>query len=121
MNTQIKTKAKVKQAVPFFGVKDIEASVKYYVDGLGFELRNKWVHENKLRWCWLQIDDAALMLQEFWEDGLNANLSQHRPGEGVSVYFVCEDALAFYHEVVSKGIEVAEPFVGNNMWVTALT
>ena len=28
----------IRQAVPFFGVKDIEASLRFYVDGLGFTM-----------------------------------------------------------------------------------
>ncbi|HSB09787.1 MAG TPA: hypothetical protein VLM38_09915 [Blastocatellia bacterium] len=59
----------VKQAVPFFRVSNIEASVRYYVGGLGFEITKKWIHEGKLRWCWLQLGDASLMLQEFWKEG----------------------------------------------------
>jgi hypothetical protein len=27
-------------------------------------VKNKWIDEGKLRWCWLEIGDAALMLQE---------------------------------------------------------
>jgi hypothetical protein len=34
---------------------------------------------------------------------------------------MCEDALVFYNEVISKNVEASEPFVGNNMWVTGLT
>ena len=33
----------LKQAVPFFGVKDIEASLRFYVDGLGFEVTERIV------------------------------------------------------------------------------
>ena len=116
-----KSKANIKQAVPFFWVTDIERSLQYYIDGLGFELRNKWIHEEKLRWCWLQIGDAAIMLQEFWKEGQHANLTASKLGEGVSVCFICNDALAFYNEVIARGIEASEPFVGNNMWVTGLT
>jgi len=121
MNQQEKTKANVKQAVPFFVVSDIERSVRYYVDGLGFNMRYKWIDEGKLRWCWLQIDDAALMLQEFWKEGQHANVPLEKLGVGVSVCFMCEDALVFYNEIVSKNVEASEPFVGNNMWVTGLT
>ena len=32
----------VKQAVPFFMVTDIEASLRFYVDGLGFAVTNEW-------------------------------------------------------------------------------
>ena len=34
--------------------------------------------------------------------------------------FQCEDAVALYREFRSRGIEAAEPFVGNSMWVTVL-
>jgi catechol 2,3-dioxygenase-like lactoylglutathione lyase family enzyme len=111
----------VKQAVPFFGVSDIEASVRYYVDGLAFELTRKWVHEGKLRWCWLQLGDAALMLQEFWSDGSHTNRPEGQLGEGVSICFICEDALVLYREVTSRGIQASRPVVGNGMWVTSLT
>ena len=36
MKPETKTEPNVKQAVPFFGVSNIEESVRYYVDGLGF-------------------------------------------------------------------------------------
>lgn len=110
----------VKQAVPFFSVSDIETSVRYYVDGLGFTMTKQWVHEGKLRWCWLELGGAALMLQEFWKEGPHAWAPNEKLGVGVSVNFICEDALAIYREVTGRGIEAREPFVGNAMWVTRL-
>jgi len=121
MDKEIKTKADIKQAVPFFGVSDIDQSVNYYVNGLGFEMTYKWIDEGKLRWCWLQNGGAALMLQEFRKEGHHANVPKEKLGVGVSVCFICEDALAFYNEVISRGIDASEPFVGNNMWVTGLS
>jgi catechol 2,3-dioxygenase-like lactoylglutathione lyase family enzyme len=64
MNAEKKTATNVKQAVPFFHVSNMEESLRYYVEGLGFEMTRKWIDEGKLRWCWLEIGDAALMLQE---------------------------------------------------------
>ena len=64
-----KAEPKVKQAVPFFGVSNIEDSLHFYVDGLGFEMTKKWIDEGQLRWCWLQLGGAALMLQEFEREG----------------------------------------------------
>jgi catechol 2,3-dioxygenase-like lactoylglutathione lyase family enzyme len=110
----------VKQAVPFFGVTDIEASVRYYVDGLGFEMTMTWRPEGKLRWCWLQLGGAALMLQEFAKEGHGGRAPEGKLGEGVSINFICEDALAIYREVTARGIEAGRPFVGNAMWVTHL-
>jgi hypothetical protein len=34
--------------------------------------------------------------------------------------FMCDDALAIYREVSTRGIQAARPFVGNGMWVTSL-
>ena len=110
----------VKQAVPFFGVRDIQASLRYYVDGLGFEKTIEWIPDGKLRWCWLQNGGAALMLQEFVNDGRHDPLPTEKLGQGVSVWFICENALAFYREVIGRGIQASKPFVGNGMWVTSL-
>jgi len=116
VNAEQEAKPNVQQAVPFFRVMDIDASVHYYVDGLGFEMTMKWVDEGKLRWCWLQRGGAALMLQEFWKEGHHAWVPEDKLGVGVSVCFVCADALAIYHEVTARGIEASRPFVGNGMW-----
>ena len=121
MEPQTQTEANVKQAVAFFAVSDIEASLRFYVDGLGFEMTNRWIDEGKLRWCWLQLGDAALMLQEFRKEGHDAWVPEGRVGVGVTVCFICEDALAIYREVTSRGIEASRPFVGNAMWVTSLS
>ena len=42
-------------------------------------------------------------------------------GEGVSICFQCEDALAIYREVTQRGMQASRPFVGNAMWVTTLS
>ena len=118
--TETKTAANVKQAVPFFLVSNIEASLRYYIDGLGFRMTNKWIDEGKLRWCWLELGGAALMLQEFRKEGHNSWLPAGKVGEGVSISFQCQDALEIYRDVTARGIQTAEPFVGNNMWVVAL-
>ena len=110
----------VKQVIPFFRVTNIEESVRYYVDGLGFKMTNKWIDEGKLRWCWLELGGAALMLQEFRKAGVNSWTPEGKVGVGVSICFQCEDALAIYREVTSRGIKASKPFVGNSMWVTSL-
>jgi catechol 2,3-dioxygenase-like lactoylglutathione lyase family enzyme len=120
VSTETKIKTRVKQAVPFFAVSDMEESVRYYVEGLGFEITRKWVDDGKLRWCWLQLGDAALMLQEFPKHSPESRLPEGPVGLGVSIYFICEDALAIYREVVARGVRASRPFVGNGMWVTTL-
>lgn len=111
----------VKQVVPFQNVSSMERSIRYYVDGLGFAIKYKWVVDGKLRWCWLELGGAALMLQEFPKEGHDSWTPSGKVGEGVSLCFTCEDALAIYHDVRSRGIEASEPQVGNAMWVTGLS
>ena len=117
MATQTNPESNVKQAVPFFMVTNLEASLRFYVDGLGFTMTNQWIDEGKLRWCWLQLGGAALMLQEYRPTKIPAN----KRGEGVSICFQCNDALAIYHEAISRGLQPKTPFVGNAMWVTILS
>ena len=71
----------------------MEASLRYYVDGLGFQLKNKWIDDGKLRWCWLELGDAALMLQEYRTDGPHSWKPEGKLGQGVSICFMCHDAL----------------------------
>jgi len=119
------TSVNVRQAVPFFGVTNMEASLRFYVDGLGFKMKRWWIPDRpadkpdgRIRWCWLELGEAAIMLQEF--------LPERRPketlGTGVSVCFQCEDALALYRQFKSRGIQTRQrPFVGNRLWVVPLT
>ena len=121
MNPKTEPEPNVQQSVPFFAVSDIEASLHFYVDGLGFEMTQKWIDDGKLRWCWLQHGGAALMLQEFRTEGHDSWVPECKVGEGVSINFICRDALAIYHEVTARGIKTDRPFVGNHMWVVGLS
>lgn len=113
--------ANVKQAVPFFWVGDIQKSVRFYTDGLGFKMTKQWNDAGTLRWCWLELGGAALMVQEFWKEGPDRNLPEAKVGVGVSIYFICKDALAIYRDLTSRGVPARRPFVGNGMWVTRVT
>ena len=122
MTTQTKTEPNVQQAVPFFRVSSMGTSLRFYVDGLGFAMTKKWTPDGdgKIRWCWLEHGNAALMLQEYRKEGPNAWAAESKVGVGVSICFTCRDALAIYKEVKSRGIEAKRPFVGNGMWVTSV-
>ena len=121
METQTQTAANVKQAVPFFMVEDMQKSVRFYVDGLGFEITHRWQPDGKLQWCWMRLGDSSLMLQEFWKKGEQSGRPEGNLGQGVSICFVCEDAVAIYRDIKSRGIEAQRPFVGNAMWVVSVS
>lgn len=104
-------------AVPFFQVTGIDASLRFYVDGLGFVLTNHWSPEGRIRWCWLELDKVALMLQQQSPD---SSLQGPR-GQGVSICIFCQDAVAIYRDLTARGIAATRPFVGNGLWVTTVT
>jgi lactoylglutathione lyase len=118
MTFATKTESNVEQAVPFFWVQDIQESLRFYVDGLGFTRTKHWIDEGRLRWCWLELGDTAVMLQELSREGPHRSVPDGNVGVGVSIYFICKDALAIYRDLRSRGIEATRPFVGNAMWVT---
>jgi lactoylglutathione lyase len=113
----------VRLTVPFFGVTSMEASLRFYVEGLGFTMTRHWEPEGRIRWCWLERDNAAVMLQEFWKKGEHGD-SPGPPegplGQGMSICFICGDAIAIYKEALARGLAPSRPFVGNGMWVTSV-
>ncbi len=74
--------------------------------------------DGKIRWCWLELGEAAIMLQEFSPE----RQSKETPGTGVNVCFQCKDALALYREFKARGIQTRNrPSVGNRLWVVPVT
>ncbi len=113
--------ANIQQVVPFLGVHDMPTSLRFYVEGLGFAVTKRWMPDGKMRWCWLEREGAALMLQEFWQDGSHEGAPEGVLGAGMCLYVICRDAIALYREFKGRGIEASPPFVGNGMWVTGVT
>jgi lactoylglutathione lyase len=101
-------------------VESMEASLRFYVDGLRFVMKNRWIDDGVLRWCWLEQDGVALMLQEWKEQPGHATRPAGRVGLGVSFNFNCRDALAVYRTLKERGPPARRPFVGNAMWVVSL-
>ena len=84
-------------------------SLRFYVAGLGFQKTKEWIDEGQLRWCGVQLGGAALMLQEYRR--------AEKLAVGMSVCFMCKDALAIYRAAAARGVHAGEPFVGNTLWV----
>ena len=111
----------VREAVPFFGVTDMEASLRFYVGGLGFVMTHDWSPQGRIRWCWLKKDDASIMLQQYWKDGGPGGVPAGTLGLGMSICFICQDAIALYHAFTANGVTAERPYVGNGLWVTSVT
>jgi lactoylglutathione lyase len=106
----------VQSVVPFFMVTDMTRSLRFYLDGLGFTLKQQWLVDNKIRWCRLDHGGASLMLQEYHP----TRVPKIKRGEGVSLWFQCQDSLALYRDFLARGLEPREPFVGNGHWDTVI-
>lgn len=104
----------VKEVVPFLSVTSMERSIRFYIDGLGFTMKHKWAPDGEIRWCWLTLGGASLMLQQFM------NVPPPVPG-GINLTFMCDDAIALYHQYRDRGLNPSEPEVGNALWVTQVT
>ena len=97
----------------------MEASLKFYIDGLGFKMRYRWIPDlsednpdGKIRWCWLELGEAAIMLQEFRKQGehnvyLEGRITAipEKLGAGVSINFQCRDSLVLYREFKSGAFQ----------------
>ena len=57
----------------------------------------------------------------YWRDGQRGGAPDGPLGQGVSICFMCADALAIYKDLVSRGVTAQRPYVGNGLWVTSLT
>ena len=114
------SKPNIRLTVPFLSVANMEASLRFYTEDLGFTMTKQWTPRGKIEWCWLERDAVALMLQGPWWDKERPGELEKKPKSGPSLCFQCEDALALYHEFKEQGIPMKEPFVGNGMWVVVL-
>lgn len=120
MDAAVSSESNLRQAVPFLAVSNMEDSLRFYVDSLGFEIVDKWIDAGTVRWCRLQRGGATLMLQDFRRDGGKSWSPDGPLGLGVSIMFICSDALSIYREFTARGLKASAPFVGNGMWVTSL-
>ena len=107
----------VSQVVPMLHVADMPRALHFYVEQLGFKKTIHWIDEGRMRWCWLEIGDASIMLQEYRPQ----LVPKEKTGVGVSLNFMCDDAIAIYRDAVAKGVNAKRPYVGNGLWVTEMT
>jgi uncharacterized glyoxalase superfamily protein PhnB len=103
------TTAVVRELWPLLIVSDIERSVAFYHDRLGFTLaRQATDSKGKIFWCRLERGGCSVMLQqaEEEEDG-----PAEGRGRGVIFYFICDDADVMYAELSGRGLRLDPPSV----------
>ncbi|MCC5827803.1 MAG: VOC family protein [Phycisphaeraceae bacterium] len=95
----------VNELWPLLRVTDIERSIAFYRDQLGFDVVGDAKSDGRIFWCRLKRDSASVMLQQAEaEDG-----PAEGRGRGVGFFFVCNDADAVYDELTGRGLKLKPP------------
>jgi len=99
----------LRQLWPLLFVQDLDRSIAFYRDRLGFDVVAHDSINDRIYWCRLERGGASLMLQQAEaEDGPAAGR-----GHGVAFYFVCNDADAFHAEFTARGLSLEPPSVAH--------
>ena len=96
-------------AVPLLQVFDMQASLKFYCDVLGFQIVDQTDHD---WWAMIKLGDAVLMLNTAYEDGQRPPLPESARVRGhndVSLYFEFPDLDALHSHLRAKGCGVQPP------------
>jgi glyoxylase I family protein len=108
----------VRGLCPYFEVYDMPASIRFYRDVLGFEVKSTSPAlggTDRFHWVWLRHGNAELMLNtayEFDEERPAAeNVGRVRGHGDCCLYIGCPDVDAAYEELRGKGVEVQKPKV----------
>lgn len=91
---------KMKSASPGFTVNDLETSLAWYRDVLGFQVEEKWEHDGKLAGVGLRAGDVRFMIgQDDWKKGRD-----RKKGEGFRMYCeTAQDVDALARTIESRG------------------
>jgi catechol 2,3-dioxygenase-like lactoylglutathione lyase family enzyme len=99
----------IRQLWPLLEVRDIDRSVAFYRDRLGFTVvAHDAESGGRMNWCRLERGGASIMLQGPGEP--NDDSAGVR-GQGVCLYFICDDADAMYAELSLRGAQLDPPRV----------
>ena len=104
----VEPRQNVHATVPLLRTANIERSLSFYCDQLGFTLRDRWDPDGKLVWCLLAMEGAQLMLQqaERWDAAGPAR------GHGdIELFIVCEDVDALRERFLGRGVDAPPPTV----------
>jgi ankyrin repeat protein/uncharacterized glyoxalase superfamily protein PhnB len=102
---------------PLIQVYDMPEAIRFYCDGLGFELvqsseeieapEGRYFH-----WAWLRLGGANLMLNTAYDAGERPperDLSRESAHRDTELYFDCPDVDGAYADLRAKGLDVEEP------------
>ncbi|MGY6650486.1 VOC family protein [Wenyingzhuangia sp. IMCC45574] len=110
--------AKLESLTPNIMVKDVNATLNYYIDCLGFKLIDTNPESGQFEWGYVMLDSVGMMFQE--EKSLKTEYKEMEPlkiGGALTFYIRINDIDSYYDEL-SKDINIIKPmnrtFYGTN-------
>ena len=89
---------------PLINVTDMDRSLAFYRDGLGFEMVASWETSHGVAWCRLKRGPVSLMLQI-----AGGKVPPPVEGQAAELYILCDDARALHAEFLARGIPATKP------------
>ena len=104
--------------------KDMQVSMPFYRDQLGFELKESWPDADAPHWCNMTLQGQSVMMGSamdpatvgqycegdaeataYWTKAASA-FQENKAGVGVQIYLMVPDVDAYTKEIVARGVEV---------------
>lgn len=95
---------------------DMNASVSFYVDILGFEIHESAGENEDVGWVWLKRNDLNLMLNTQYEmpdRPPQPEASRENAHRDTILYLGCPDVDAAYHELIDRKLKCDPPKVAS--------
>ena len=103
----------VRSVSPLLEVFDMDRSIRFYRDLLGFAVVATSTPEN-YAWALLRLDDANIMLNTAYDEGERPDApdAPRERGHGdTTLFFACPDVDAAYDHLVSRGLDMPKPTI----------
>lgn len=101
---------------PLLMVFDMQASLKFYVDMLGFEIHETAGEENDIGWVWLQRNNLNLMLNTRYElksRPMQPETQRVKTHSDTILYLGCPDVDSAWRGLVANGVKCDPPKVAS--------
>ena len=107
----------IRGVCPYFEVYDMPASLRFYIDQLGFTMVGHSPHLGgdpyRYHWVWLRLGTAEVMLNTCYESDEerptreeHLRLRQHRDA---CLFFGCPDVDGAFAELTARGVAIDQP------------
>ncbi len=96
----------LKDLIPMLGVEDVEKSITFYKDALGFEKFQDVEFKGKVAWAIARSADTMLMFT--CQPGGAATVADREARKKLYFYFYPDDVVALHAELKEKGYAVTD-------------